>query len=270
MLSFEALQGLFHEGRITPAAVLRELRALLGTTPDVGKRDTCCGYTMLHDAARLSRTYREGKRCMELICLLHRAGANVDEPARNGETPLHHAAKAGSWKAAHCLLALGANPNATDIYNQTPLDLASCDKTVSVLTAAGGRRRKHSRVTGIRKLSPAGLSSIPERNLLTGLQLYSRLGGRTSRFGLRLLLIPLVEPWRIHLDFQDIRALELEVEGVPATGLREDLQILDVHSHQLEDVSWRICGEHLRFECNAVKLLSVRKQEHNKPDPGDA
>ncbi|XP_025080929.1 ankyrin repeat domain-containing protein 65-like [Pomacea canaliculata] len=75
-------------------------------------------YTALHIAAN-----NDHVECVGLLILL--GGAIVDHgDGRRQLTPLHLACKRGQFRAAKCLIEMGANVNATDIYGSTPLHLA--------------------------------------------------------------------------------------------------------------------------------------------------
>ena len=77
------------------------------------------------------------------------SGALVDGHGENEWTALHYAAMAGRLEAVNHLLALGADPNAADDWNLTPLHL--CTKHFSVcqaLVTAGADPTACSCVTG--------------------------------------------------------------------------------------------------------------------------
>jgi ankyrin repeat protein len=56
--------------------------------------------------------------------LLHRAGANIDEPDLTKTTPLIGCAKGGKFEAIQWLLEHGADINATDDRGKTAIDWA--------------------------------------------------------------------------------------------------------------------------------------------------
>jgi len=57
-------------------------------------------------------------RNLKLIDLLLAHGARINDPARNGETALHHAATQGHLAAARLLLSKGADPNQYTFRNE--------------------------------------------------------------------------------------------------------------------------------------------------------
>ncbi|MCJ1384369.1 hypothetical protein MMC17_007485 [Xylographa soralifera] len=68
------------------------------------------------------------------------AGANIEAPRDDGQTPLHVASLEGSTRSVEILIAHGANPNTVDANSQTPLHLAlreSHDVSADHLIRAG-------------------------------------------------------------------------------------------------------------------------------------
>lgn len=70
-----------------------------------------------------------GKRCHPVVKLLVGCGADVNlqdvRPGIHGPTPLHVAARAGSFDAVKTLLELGAMPDLRNSAGQTPLHIAA-------------------------------------------------------------------------------------------------------------------------------------------------
>ena len=62
-------------------------------------------------------------------------GANVNDPNREGRTPLHLAAKATNIDLVNTLIAKGADINATDQYGATPLHMAAETGNVAIVQA---------------------------------------------------------------------------------------------------------------------------------------
>src|SRR5215467_5779269 len=60
-----------------------------------------------------------------LVQSLLRKGTDVNAPAIDGSTPLHHAVAADRLDVTSVLLKAGAKATATDRYGVTPLSLAS-------------------------------------------------------------------------------------------------------------------------------------------------
>jgi ankyrin repeat protein len=93
------------------------------------------GATVLHDAAWLEHNG-------DVVRRLVAAGANPDQPALHGITPLMQAAQVADTATVRALLDAGANPNLRDAYGQTALDRArtrGADDVVAALIAAGAR-----------------------------------------------------------------------------------------------------------------------------------
>jgi ankyrin repeat protein len=92
----------------------------------------------LHFAAR------DGEQAM--VEFLLERGADVNEPAEEGWTPLHFAAAEGNSFVAEVLLENGARVDARDFQGRTPLDLAVVAEHSSVIEIIrrrhGGSRRR--------------------------------------------------------------------------------------------------------------------------------
>lgn len=73
------------------------------------------GHTILMDAVKTS--------CNALIPVLLSAGARIDMTDKEGNTALHHACMARNENAMRILLSFGANPQAMNIFSDTPLRL---------------------------------------------------------------------------------------------------------------------------------------------------
>jgi hypothetical protein len=75
---------------------------------------------------------------LEIAAAFVRAGGDIDAPDNDGLTALHHAAHNGLADLVSGLLALGASPNAHDVFGRTPLELATRrrrDATIAVLSS---------------------------------------------------------------------------------------------------------------------------------------
>jgi len=71
--------------------------------------------------------------------LLEKIGAGVNQRVRTGETALHRAARAGRHDVVELLLAAGADVNARDDYQATPLVDARSADAAAVLLGAGAK-----------------------------------------------------------------------------------------------------------------------------------
>ena len=60
----------------------------------------------------------------EAVRILVDAGASIDKPGEDNNTPLHYAAMLGKFEAAKCLVELGAKCS-RDRYGNTPSQLAT-------------------------------------------------------------------------------------------------------------------------------------------------
>ena len=101
-----------------------ELRALLGATPPPG-RETL---DALDGEGRAALHYAASNGLPEPVAALVSAGATVD--VRTGDrrsTPLHLACGMNHAAVARALLRAGAQPDARDVVEWTPLDLAKQD-----------------------------------------------------------------------------------------------------------------------------------------------
>ena len=58
----------------------------------------------------------------EVVELLITAGADVNAKEKYEKTPLHHASKAGYYEIVELLIAAGADVNVKNIAGKTPLD----------------------------------------------------------------------------------------------------------------------------------------------------
>jgi len=80
----------------------------------------------------------------------------INEPNREGSTPLHVASNFGSKRVVALLLRYGANPNKSNTFGDTPLSLAASKKHSDVVTLLkkGGYKRgiKNSLRTGLKAL----------------------------------------------------------------------------------------------------------------------
>lgn len=91
------------------------------------------GMTMLHE-------YASGRDMPQLTFLVHQ-GANVNLPDANGDTPLHHAARAPySGDAASLLVRYGARTDVRDGKGRTPL---MCALAVGHKTATAALMKKN-------------------------------------------------------------------------------------------------------------------------------
>jgi|GEM_PF-4588789 len=116
---------------------------LLKAGADIDARDSWEG-----TALQLTATCNHPQTCALLIGEYKKAGRDIkallDERDNWKRTPLHLAARLGNAGVCHVLITNGADPNATDCYNNTPLHEAtimkfqeSCVRTAFVLLAAG-------------------------------------------------------------------------------------------------------------------------------------
>ena len=87
---------------------------------------------------------------LDCCALLIAGGANVNLPAKDGRTPLHAAAMAGSVTCTALLLQSGADINAVDAADHTPLAVAVAaerSRAVMLLVSKGADVR-HGEVSG--------------------------------------------------------------------------------------------------------------------------
>ena len=89
---------------------------LLAEGADINMQSTGDSYFAIHEAAHNCST--------ACLCLLLRAGADVNARGNNGATPLHIASEAGHVDAAKVLIAAGANLEVRDGRGHTPLRCA--------------------------------------------------------------------------------------------------------------------------------------------------
>ena len=89
---------------------------LLAEGADINMQSTGDSYFAIHEAAHNCST--------ACLCLLLRAGADVNARGNNGATPLHIASEAGHVDAAKVLIAAGGHLEARTKINSTPLRFA--------------------------------------------------------------------------------------------------------------------------------------------------
>jgi hypothetical protein len=70
-----------------------------------------------------SPTWNAGRQ-VEMICLLLKAGSEIDAADKNGATPLHRAVRTRCAAAVRCLLEAGADPTIKNKPGSTPFHLA--------------------------------------------------------------------------------------------------------------------------------------------------
>ena len=75
-----------------------------------------CGYAPIHAACRYNNQFA--------LQLIFGRGVHVEQPDRNGSTPLHYASKYGHLELCKHLVERGAFPARKNALNQTPYDLA--------------------------------------------------------------------------------------------------------------------------------------------------
>lgn len=102
---------------------IERVKNLIDTGYDVNTITDDVSPTLLHQAADY--------RCVEIMELLIRKGADVNAMSENGEsgTPLHHTVSA---RIAECLISNGADIDAQDSYGHTPLHEAAIDGNLEV------------------------------------------------------------------------------------------------------------------------------------------
>ena len=95
-----------------------------GAGPGSAKNRRCS--QPLHYAADgyLDSPFWNARRQVAMICLLLKAGANIDAQDKNGATPLHRAVRTRCAPAVKCLLDAGANPTIRNKPGSTPFHLA--------------------------------------------------------------------------------------------------------------------------------------------------
>jgi ankyrin repeat protein len=103
---------------------VKAIEALIAADKEIVKVKNSLGETALHHPDVLAQP--------EIIELLVKAGADVDQRDNEGNTPLHGAAQRGNLRAAEALIALGADPHARH------LPLRSGYEGHSVLDLAAG------------------------------------------------------------------------------------------------------------------------------------
>jgi ankyrin repeat protein len=108
--------------RDTPLGRLRAGERLPYTVTDVPDKQ---GWTALHHAASVGS--------LEAIIVLHRHGANLNALNKDGQTPLHLAARESHEHVARCLLARQAVCNAVDRKGCLPADLLPHDASPALL-----------------------------------------------------------------------------------------------------------------------------------------
>lgn len=102
----------------TPADIQKHLAS--GTSPDVPSADGRYRPLIFLAGLNMSETYRG-----EMLALLLQAGANPAAPNKNGDTPLHEAARRGDTATAAKLLAHGADIHAVNNNGDTALHMAA-------------------------------------------------------------------------------------------------------------------------------------------------
>ena len=90
---------------------------------DIARAAEAHGADVARAAAAAQESARKAAAAEAELLLAH--GADVNARDKDGETYLHHAAKAGTGKEAELLLAHGADVNAKDSSGRTPLHYAA-------------------------------------------------------------------------------------------------------------------------------------------------
>lgn len=127
----------FYETGDAPIDLIRsyvtdELDALLKAGVDPNHKSDASGLSFLHRAAMGGRG--------DFIAKLLEAGADPNQPSRNGDMPLHGAAENGRADVLSTLIAAGADPNGRGNNGNSPLHYAAragCSEVVEALMAAG-------------------------------------------------------------------------------------------------------------------------------------
>ena len=96
---------------------------------------------------RLLLHYAAGEGRKEIAELLIAKGADVDAKDEEEWTPLHSAAYVGNKEIVELLIAKGADLNAKDDDGKTPLDRAT-GKTADLLRKHGGKTAEELKAEG--------------------------------------------------------------------------------------------------------------------------
>ena len=114
-----------HDGRKEAVKALIEAGASLGARSQYGETAIYLDY--------------DNKEVAEALI---KAGADVQNFARDDETPLHHSASKGHKEVVTLLLAAGADPHALDRDVKTPLDVAEDEEVKKLLSDAMAKNPK--------------------------------------------------------------------------------------------------------------------------------